>query len=75
MVDGGAFEERHRDRQRFDELGNKAEVTVKEYRDQFPNVRFTSHGFYLTEANIGTIIMDGHFVFCCGDNHLSPPAS
>ncbi len=71
LVDGNSFEERHRDRQRFAKTGNKAEVTVKELRDQFRSVTFTAHGFYLTKDNISGVVKDEHIVFCCVDNHAT----
>jgi molybdopterin/thiamine biosynthesis adenylyltransferase len=71
LVDGGSFEKRNRDRQHFTEKGNKAEVTLVAYREEFPNVIFMPHGIYLTKENIGEIITDNDVVFCCVDNHAT----
>ena len=69
IIDGDEFEARNQERQAFDELGNKAEVTQRTYADEYRNLMFIAHSTYLTEDNIVFHIRDNDVIFCCVDNH------
>jgi molybdopterin/thiamine biosynthesis adenylyltransferase len=69
FIDGDEYEERNRERQAFGEIGNKAEVTAKDYQEKFPNLSITARPEYISQDNIITMIRDGDIVFGCVDNH------
>lgn len=69
VIDGDKFEERNKERQRFTELGNKADHTVAKLKEEFPKIHFRSKGEYLTDDNIISTIREGDVVFMCVDNH------
>jgi hypothetical protein len=69
LIDGGHFEERHRDRQGFAKVGPKACVIAGLYREQFPRITFCDHPAYLDAQNAGQLIQENDVVFLCVDNH------
>jgi len=69
LIDGDTYEERNRERQNFDVIGNKADVTKEALQKQFPNLYFRSHPTYIDENNISLMIKDKDVVFSCVDNH------
>lgn len=71
VIDGDSYEERNRERQRFSECANKAEVTVAQCKDEFPTIHFRSKGEFLTEDNIITTIREEDVVMMCVDNHAT----
>lgn len=71
IFDGDKFEERNRERQRFEAWENKAEHTMKLLKAQFPKIHFRAKGEYLTEENIIPAIREGDVVFMCVDNHAT----
>lgn len=71
LVDGDEFEERNRERQSFDRIGNKSEVSCEKYEKMFPNIYFKPHPEYLSEDNVILTIQEGDIVFCCVDNHAT----
>lgn len=71
LIDGDRFEEKNRERQTFDRLGNKAEVTVERLREQYPRVYLHARGEYVTEDNVVQFIREGDTVFLCVDNHAT----
>jgi len=71
VIDGDEFEERNRERQRFEEPENKAKHTVRLMRHQFPKVHFRAKGEFLTNDNIVTNIREKDVVFLGVDNHAS----
>lgn len=69
LIDGDAYEEKNRDRQQFNDFGNKAEVTAKDYSQQFPRIFWQAHPTYLDEVNAVRFIRNGDLVMLCVDNH------
>jgi molybdopterin/thiamine biosynthesis adenylyltransferase len=69
LIDGDQYEERNRERQSFDDYGNKAEVTANSLKEEFPNIYFETVNQYLTEDNIILTIREDDVVFLCVDNH------
>jgi len=71
LIDGDTYEEKNRDRQAFDELGNKAEVTAKSLELQFPSIYFRAHPTYIDQDNIIMLLREGDLIFSCVDNHAT----
>lgn len=71
VIDGDDYEERNRERQRFSDLGNKAEETVGILKGAFSKVHFRAKGEFVTEDNIIMMIREGDVVFMCVDNHAT----
>lgn len=71
VIDGDAFEERNRERQKFNSCGNKAEHTVEMMKESFPQVHFRAKGEYVTDSNVITTIRENDVVFLCVDNHAT----
>lgn len=69
VIDGDIYEDRNRERQQFSEIGNKAEVTVAELRQKFPNIHFKSQPTYIDKSNVISLIRERDEVFLCVDNH------
>jgi len=69
LIDGDEYEARNQSRQAFQEMGNKAEVTRRQYETEFQNLFFNAVQEYLTEDNIGYHVREGDIIFCCVDNH------
>jgi molybdopterin/thiamine biosynthesis adenylyltransferase len=71
LIDGDTYEERNRERQVFDALGNKADVTRERLQQQFPNIYFKSHPTYVSGDNVILLIQEGDVVFSGVDNHTT----
>jgi molybdopterin/thiamine biosynthesis adenylyltransferase len=71
VIDGDKYEERNRERQRFEQCNNKAEQTVEILRKQFPRIYFKVKAEYLTADNVITNIRENDHVFLCVDNHAT----
>jgi len=71
LIDGGRYVERNRNRQVFDNLGSKAQITAERLVQDFPRVRFRPQPAYLTEDNIVSLIREGDLVLLCVDNHAT----
>lgn len=71
VIDGDVYEERNRERQRFQTCGNKAEETVRTLKEVFPKIHLRAKAEYLTENNIITSIRENDVVFLCVDNHAT----
>lgn len=71
LIDGDDFEDRNRERQLFDAIGNKADVKANELRDKFPSIFFSTTSDFLTTVNIPMLVKDGDIVMCCVDNHAT----
>lgn len=69
LVDGDIYEENNKPRQRFEERGNKSEVTVQRLADSFPNLDFQAFPLYINDQNINTVLDGADVVFLCVDNH------
>jgi len=71
VIDGDVYEERNRERQRFEDCGNKADETVRALKETFPKIHLRSKPEYVTEDNIITTIRENDVVFLCVDNHAT----
>lgn len=71
VIDGDKYEQKNEDRQVFDKLGNKAQITVDRLREQFSNLMPTWKGEYVTTKNVKSLIKDGHIVLVAVDNHAT----
>ena len=69
LVDGDQYEEKNLPRQRFEQRGNKSEVTVKRLEEQFPDLFLESIPLYINDKNINTVLGGADVVFMCVDNH------
>lgn len=71
LIDGDSYEEKNRERQFFDQLGNKAEVTVERLQDEYPDISWKFREEYVTRDNARICIRSGDIVFLCVDNHAT----
>ncbi len=71
LIDGGVFEPRKAERQRFRRLGNKARVLAEELHDAFPRLYFEPVSRHLDEDNVDELIPEGTVVFLAPDNHAT----
>jgi molybdopterin/thiamine biosynthesis adenylyltransferase len=71
LIDGDAYEEKNRQRQRFSKLENKASVSAEILKEEFPKLHFRSKPQYVTEDNVISLIREGDLVFLCVDNHAT----
>ena len=71
LIDGDNYESKNKERQEFDSLGNKAQVTVERIASLFDNILFLSKDEYVTDGNVYEVIREGDIVFLCVDNHNS----
>jgi len=71
LMDGDTFEPRNRERQAFAEVGNKADVKVRELKGLHPELMLTAVPEFITADNAYLYIPDGSIVFCCPDNHAT----
>jgi molybdopterin/thiamine biosynthesis adenylyltransferase len=71
VIDGDKFEERNRERQRFNACANKAEQVIEPLKQQFPRLYLRAKPEYLTEDNVIMNIREGDVVFLCVDNHAT----
>lgn len=70
-IDGDEFEPKNSERMLFSTFGNKAQVTVDEYKLRFKGscVSLFAIPDYLKPDNIGKLIREGDYVFALVDNH------
>jgi len=71
LIDGDSFEESNAERQSFDRLGNKAEVTAESLGQTFPKLCFRSVPEFVTNDNLPALVYNEDIVFLCVDNHAS----
>lgn len=71
LVDGDSYEPKNRERQIFEETGNKASVTAFELANAFYDVSFRAIKDYVTSQNIQRIVREGDIVFLAVDNHAT----
>lgn len=69
VADGDAYETANAERQVFQRLGNKAEITVEELAGEFPSVQMVPVAEYITPENIAFFLEEGDIIFSCVDNH------
>jgi molybdopterin/thiamine biosynthesis adenylyltransferase len=71
IIDGDAYEEKNRERQKFTKCQNKAAEMVALNKEAFPKVHFRAHQEYVTEDNVISLIREGDYVLLCVDNHAT----
>lgn len=71
VLDGDAFSAKNAERQEFERLGNKAEVTSEMLARRFPRLELEAKPVYLTADNAFVFIKEGDIVFSCVDNHAT----
>lgn len=71
LIDGDHFEDKNRERQLFDHLGNKAEVTVERLQEQHPRIDLEARPEYVTDDNVVELIHEDDIVLLCVDNHAT----
>ncbi len=71
LIDGDHFEPRNRERQAFDEMGNKAQVKRDELAKKFPELVIQAVPEFITADTAYLYIPDKSIVFCCPDNHAT----
>tara|TARA_Y100000034_G_C6896119_1_gene413177 strand:+ start:208 stop:918 length:711 start_codon:yes stop_codon:yes gene_type:complete len=71
LIDGDEFEHRNQERQKFAEIGNKAEITANRLRDEFRNIMFWEHADYITEDNVLFHLREEDCILLCVDNHAT----
>lgn len=69
LIDGDTYEPRNAERQVFDEIGRKAEVTAAKLRREFPELQVRSVAEYITDASAVRLIREGDVVLAGVDNH------
>lgn len=74
LVDGDAYSQDNRDRQRMREIDagqNKAEVQARHLQALFPGLTVAPFPEYAGEENVGDIVREDDAVFLCVDNHAT----
>lgn len=72
VIDGDKYEERNRERQRFNCANtNKAQETVHQYKGDFPKIHFKAKPEYVTEDNVVVLIREHDVIMLCVDNHAT----
>jgi len=71
LVDGDAYTVKNKAFQRFNRLGNKAEVQKELLSQEFKEVTFQAIPEYVTEENIAQIITEKTYVLLAVDNHAT----
>lgn len=69
IVDGDAYEDKNRDRQKFKSLGSKADVTATTLTADYPGLKVEVMAEYLKPDNIDFVLTGGEIVLVCVDNH------
>lgn len=71
IIDGDQYEEKNRERQRFNLCRNKATEMMSLQKDNFPKIHFRSKEEYVTQDNVVSLIREDDFVMLCVDNHAT----
>jgi len=71
LIDGKAYKERNRERQRFSSLANKAETTCDWLRPLFHELTIESKPHFVDSSNILALIREKDIVFLGCDNHAT----
>lgn len=81
LVDGDHYEVKNQTRQAFSKLGNKAEVTAEELREQFPELVIQAVPAFVAPVGhhddegraipIDSVVREEDWVFLCVDNHAT----
>ncbi len=76
LIDGDSYETKNRDRQEFNDFGNKALVSRRRLESGYHAegdclMIITSVEEYITSRNASALIREGDIVFLCVDNHAT----
>lgn len=71
LIDGDAYEGKNADRQAFDDVGNKAEVSRAGMKALFPELEMHARPSYVSDENAFIMINDGDVVLMGVDNHAT----
>jgi len=71
LIDGDGYEAKNRERQFFQMLGNKAEVTLARFAVEYPEINWVAKNVYITERNIVELIRKDDITLLCVDNHAT----
>lgn len=71
LIDGDAYQERNRVRQRYTRAANKAEATKEWLQPLFPELVIEAKSHFVDAENIYLFIREGDAVFLCVDNHAT----
>lgn len=71
LIDGKAYKERNRERQKFSALANKAEATADWLKPLFPELDIEVKPYFVDSNNILALIRSGDIVFLGCDNHAT----
>lgn len=69
LVDGDAYEDRNRERQKFSLMTNKAEATKELIAASFPELEIEAKPYYADSQNIFLFVREGDVIFSAVDNH------
>ncbi len=69
LIDGKAYKERNRERQKFSALANKAETTKEWLGSLFSDLVVEAKPCFVDENNILALIREGDMIFLGCDNH------
>lgn len=72
LIDGDNYEEKNKDRQVFDRIGNKAAITMSRLEETYGRkIHFYHEPQYLDTNNTIEYIREGDIILACVDNHPS----
>lgn len=71
LIDGDSYQARNADRQEFQDIGNKAEVTAQRMRQMFPSLVIEAKPRFVTDENIFLFIEECDTIFLGVDNHAT----
>lgn len=70
VIDGDSYEQKNSERQDFERLGNKAEITVETLRQKYDRrIAFHAKPVFVDEGNVFLFIREGDVVFLCVGIH------
>lgn len=71
IIDGDTYESKNRDRQVFDEIGNKARVSIEMLKrvPDFSRLILKAKEEYITDDSAEYLLEEGDIIFLCVDNH------
>lgn len=71
LIDGKAYKEHNRERQKFSALANKAETTKEWLEPMFTELNIESKPVFVNSDNILALIREGDVIFLGCDNHAT----
>lgn len=71
LIDGDAYDDRNRERQRVSAYANKAEATSEALRRLIPELEIESKPHFVEKKNVFVLIREGDIVFLAVDNHAT----